>query len=88
MATKRNGKDTKVIPDGHPRRLADGRNAWRKQNAEQRKQFVAWLQYEGLTEALQDAGYLGREDNRAGCLDFYTVPPSDDPHRPTEALDG
>jgi len=42
----RNGKDTKVI--------ADGRNAWRKQNAEQREEFVGWMLENGLQEV---AGY-------------------------------
>jgi hypothetical protein len=52
-----------------------------------RKDFVAWLHGNGLTEALQDAKYLEREDNEVGCFNYYTVPPSDDPYRPTAALD-
>ena len=51
---KRNRKDTQVLPDGHPRRMADGKNAWRKQNADQRKEFVAWMLENGLQEVLDD----------------------------------
>ena len=40
--TKRSGKTLTVLPDGHPRRLADGRNAWRKMNAKQRREFVVF----------------------------------------------
>jgi len=40
---KRNGNKLNVIPDGHPRRMADGKNAWRKMNEEQRIRFVSWL---------------------------------------------
>ena len=38
----RNGKALKILRDGHPRRLSDARNAWRKMTDEQRQQFVAW----------------------------------------------
>ena len=40
---KRQGKTLKVLRDGHPRRLADGRNAWRKMSDEQRGEFLAWI---------------------------------------------
>jgi len=39
---KRNGKKLAVLPDGHPRRLADGRNAWRKMNDSQRAEFATF----------------------------------------------
>ncbi len=40
---ERKGKKLAVLADGHPRRLADGRNAWRKMNDEQRAEFLVWL---------------------------------------------
>ena len=40
---KRNGKDLPVLRDGHPRRMADGRNAWRKMNEEQRLAFLQFI---------------------------------------------
>ncbi len=40
---KREGKTLKTLPDGHPRRLADGRNAWRKMTGEQRREFFNWI---------------------------------------------
>jgi len=49
---KRNGKDTRVLADGHPRRMADGKNAWRKQNAAQREEFVAWMLENGLADVV------------------------------------
>ena len=39
----RNGKTLKTLPDGAPRRLSDGRNAWRKMSAEQRRTFLAFI---------------------------------------------
>ena len=87
MAKERNGKPLTVLADGHPRRMADGKNAFRKMSRAQRAEYAAWLHMEGLTEALQDAGYLGSEDNEVGCLDFYTVPPASDPYRPTAPID-
>ncbi len=38
--THRNGKELKVLQDGHPRRLADGRNAWKKMDQAQRETFL------------------------------------------------
>ena len=38
--THRNGKALKVLQDGHPRRLADGRNAWKKMAQAQRETFL------------------------------------------------
>ena len=40
---ERKGKKLAVLADGHPRRLADGRNAWRKMSGEQRAEFLVWL---------------------------------------------
>lgn len=40
---ERKGKKLAVLADGHPRRLADGRNAWRKMNATQRVDFLTWI---------------------------------------------
>jgi hypothetical protein len=60
---------------------------WLRISPGQRARFVAWLHMNGLTEALQDARYLGREDNEVGCLDYYTVPPASDPYRPTTPID-
>ena len=54
--THRNGKALKVLQDGHPRRLADGRNAWKKMNQEQREAFlrdVVLTDQESIDLALQ-----------------------------------
>ena len=40
---KRNGKTLRTLPDGAPRRLSDGRNAWRKMNDDQRRAFLAFI---------------------------------------------
>ena len=39
---ERKGKTLKVLQDGHPRRMSDGKNAFRKMNAEQRAEFLSW----------------------------------------------
>lgn len=39
----RNGKPLKTLPDGAPRRMADGKNAWRKMSDEQRFEFLRWI---------------------------------------------
>lgn len=39
----RNGKTLTTLQDGHPRRMSDGRNAWRKMSAEQRLAFVEFI---------------------------------------------
>ncbi len=44
----RKGKTLKALRDGHPRRMSDGRNAWRKMSPEQRRVFVDWMEEEGL----------------------------------------
>ena len=43
----RNGKPCKVLPDGNPRRMSDGRNAVRKMSSEQLTEFKAWMRLEG-----------------------------------------
>ncbi len=43
----RNGKACKVLPDGNPRRMSDGRNAVRKMSPEQLAQFTEWMRSEG-----------------------------------------
>ena len=48
----RNGKPLPVLREGHPRRMSDGRNAWRKMTDHQRAVFVAWLAKNGLAQAL------------------------------------
>ena len=81
--------------------LTAAKAAWLKLTVDERSDFVAFQASEGLTVALFDAEYLVegngdlsvledgsvRRDNEVGCFDFYTVPPSDDPYRPTAALD-
>jgi hypothetical protein len=47
----RSGKPLAVLPKGDKRRLADGRNAWRKMSPEQRRVFLDWLNAEGLEVA-------------------------------------
>ena len=56
----RNGKQLKTLQDGHPRRMSDGRNAWRKMSDAQRAEFVAWIPPLELVAALNENGiYLG-----------------------------
>ena len=47
MATEkpliRNGTTCKVLGDGHPRRMPDGKNAYRKMSPDQRVVFLAWI---------------------------------------------
>lgn len=52
----RNGKTLKTLPDGAPRRLSDGRNAWRKMSDAQRAEFIAWIDPIDLVTALNDIG--------------------------------
>ena len=49
---KRNGNKLKTIPDNHPRRMADGKNAFRKMSDSQRDTFVIWMVSEGLLETI------------------------------------
>lgn len=39
----RKGKPCKALPDGAPRRMSDGKNAFRKMSPEQRRQFLCWI---------------------------------------------
>ena len=45
---KRNGKTLSDLGDGHPRRLSDARNAWRKMSPAQRRTFLDWMVAEVL----------------------------------------
>ena len=47
----RKGKKLAVLPDGAPRRMSDGRNAYRKMSAEQRRTFLDWIAEDGLPVA-------------------------------------
>ena len=40
----RSGKPLAVLRDGHPRRMSDARNAWRKMSDEQRAEFIAFIE--------------------------------------------
>lgn len=51
MSNERKGKPLKVLVPGDKRRLADGRNAWRKMTPEQRRVFLDWIESEGLEVA-------------------------------------
>jgi len=41
---KRKGKTLRVLQDGHPRRMSDAKNAWRKMTNEQRIAFMTDVQ--------------------------------------------
>jgi hypothetical protein len=45
---ERKGKKLAVLEDGHPRRLSDFRNAWRKMTPAQRQQALSWLRNQDL----------------------------------------
>ena len=66
---KREGKTLKTLEDGHPRRLSDFRNSWRKMTPEQRGQAVEFILQEKL-------GILPTSEPRvaraAGVLDGLT----------------
>jgi hypothetical protein len=47
---ERKGKKLAVLADGHPRRMADGKNAWRKMSDEQRVDFLQWTIEGGCLE--------------------------------------
>jgi len=47
----RKGVALKVLDKGDRRRLADGRNAWRKMTPEQRREFTEWQTAERLEVA-------------------------------------
>ena len=46
------GGACKVLAKGDKRRLADGRNAWRKMDAAQREEFVGFLLENGLKDVI------------------------------------
>jgi hypothetical protein len=46
------GGSCKVLPKGDKRRLADGRNAFRKMDADQREEFVGWMLENGLKDVV------------------------------------
>ena len=45
---------TKVLPKGHRRRVADGRNSWRHADRAQRVELLGFFMENGLAETLQD----------------------------------
>ena len=47
----RGGKPLTVLSKGDRRRLADGRNAWRKMTPGQRREFLDWMAEEDLEVA-------------------------------------
>lgn len=47
----REGKELAVLKKGDRRRLSDGRNAWRKMTPAQRREFLDWIDEEGLPVA-------------------------------------
>jgi hypothetical protein len=47
----RNGLPLTILPKGDRRRMSDGKNAWRKMSPEQRRDFRAWQDSEGLKVA-------------------------------------
>ncbi len=40
------GGKAQALPDGHPRRIADGKNAFRKMSDYQRAKFITWINLE------------------------------------------
>ena len=46
------GGTCKVLAKGDKRRLADGRNAWRKMDSGQREDFVVWLLENGIRDVV------------------------------------
>ena len=50
---ERNGKALRQLPDGAPRRLSDGRNAWRKMDEAQRAEFLSWIVSQDYTGAVK-----------------------------------
>lgn len=62
-AMKREGKTLKVLKVGDKRRLADGRNAWRKMSDEQRAEFLAWIITTGYVDLVpSDLEYMTARD--------------------------
>ena len=66
----RNGKPLQVLQDGHPRRMSDGRNAFRKMDGAQRAVFLLWCIETGTDEdragdrAQQESGEDRNERHR------------------------
>ena len=57
---KRSGKKLTVLRDGHPRRMADARNAWRKMSDDQRLDFIGWmLEWDGWSDPRVKAAVAG-----------------------------
>ena len=46
----RNGKPCKVLADGNPRRMSDGKNAVRKMSPEQLAEFLDWMRAESYLD--------------------------------------
>lgn len=47
----RQGKPLATIPKGDRRRMSDGKNAWRKMDPQQRREFLDWIAEQGLAVA-------------------------------------
>ena len=47
----REGKALQQLKRGDKRRLSDGRNAWRKMTPQQRREFLDWIEEQGLAVA-------------------------------------
>ena len=45
------GKPLAQVPKGDRRRMSDGKNAWRKMTPVQRRDYLAWINTEGLKVA-------------------------------------
>ncbi len=61
------GGKAKALPDGHPRRMSDGKNAWRKMSYAQRRDFMGFIEPD-----LMGVGFdLRRDcpDHGFGCHD-------------------
>lgn len=63
------GGKAKALPDGHPRRMSDGKNAWRKMSLEQRRDFLDWISAD-LSPMLLELVPLCPRHGR-GCWDAY-----------------
>lgn len=54
---QRNGKALKTVSGGSPRRIADGKNAFRKMSPDQRAEYLKWLKSEFGVELLTFASF-------------------------------
>ena len=74
----RHGEALRSLPAGHRRRLSDGRNAWRKMSAAQRREFIRWICTETDTSKRRasdkhlPAGWAGVDTETIGYGDFET----------------